>query len=107
MIIQNGTIEVKRKQGTGIDPVTGHPTEPYREYWGEPIPCQAIPRVNLQARDSNGEHIKSVSYEILIEEREFCGEQILLRDMSGRVVGEYPVISALPLDAVSEVQILI
>lgn len=106
MIIQNGTIEVKRKQTVAIDSATGHHSEPQREGWGKAIPCQYIPKTNLQAR-SNGEPHTSVSYEILIEERPFCGEQVRLRDMAHKVIGEYSIISATPLDAVSEILILV
>lgn len=105
MIIQNGTIEVKRKRSVGLD-ADGHPNKPLDERWGKPIPCQYIPNKNLLAR-SNGEPYVNVSYEVLIEECPFCGEQVRLRDMCGKVLGDYSVISATPLDAVSEIRILI
>ena len=111
MIIQNGTIELKCKRSggyDGIDPVTGHPVDTLCECWGEPIPCQYLPTVNLQARDINGEHVTRASYEVLVEERPICcSEQVRLRDMAGCVIGEYSVISATPHDAVCEVRILI
>lgn len=108
MIIQNGTIEVKCKRGIGIDPETGHPLVPISEQWGQPIPCQYIPVVNLQARDINGEHVTRATYEVLIEEHPICcAEQVRLRDMAGCAKGEFSVISATPLDAVCEVRILI
>jgi len=106
MIIQNGTIEVKRKCGGGIDPVTGHPVKASASY-GPPIPCQIVPNtINLQGR-ANGEHFTVASYQIYIEEQWFTGEQLRVTDLTGRVMGEFAVISIEPLKAVCETRILI
>ena len=107
MIIANGTIEFKRKSGGGIDPETGHPI-PVREYWSCPIPCQFIPNENRQARTSDGEHYHHYTHEVLVEEMQVCvTEQVLLRNRCGEAIGEYSIISVSPLEAVSELRIII
>lgn len=107
MIIANGTIEFKRKEGGGIDPDTGHPIPP-REYWSCPVPCQFIPNENRQARTSDGEHYHQYTHEVLVEEMRVCAtEQVRLRNWCGDVIGEYSIISFSPLEAVSEVRIII
>lgn len=106
MIIQNGTIEVKSKTGGGIDPDTGFPIMPEAE-WGDPIPCQYYANRKNNLGMANGEHFTIASYTIIIESRPFAGEEIRLKDRSGSVVGEFSIMSAEPLDAVSEIRITV
>lgn len=106
MIIQNGTIETKVKTGGGIDPVTGHPVQPTSS-WGSPIPCQYIPNSHNNLGVSSGQHYIQASYTVLIEERPFEAEQIRLKDMEGRMVGEYSILSVEALEAVCEVKIIV
>lgn len=107
MIIENGTIEVKRKTGGGgLDPVTCYPKKAEAS-WGEPIPCQYIPNQHNKLGVVNGEHFTIASYTVLIEEQEFNAEQIRLKDLNGNVVGEFSVISVEPLTAVCEIRILV
>ena len=107
MIIVNGTIEVKRKAGGGIDPTTGYPITATGE-WGEPIPCQYLQTENKQAR-LIGEAMTRRSYAILLEWH--CGcypcikEQIRLRDCCGNVIDEFSVLSVTPLRAVDQTRI--
>lgn len=39
MIIENGTIEFKKKTPGTIDPETGHPSKATEVGWSDPIPC--------------------------------------------------------------------
>ena len=107
MIIENGTIEVKRKAANGIDPKTGFPVAPSDVEWGEPIPCQyAATRHNWLGK-VDGEPFTAQSYSILIEEQPFEAEQIRLKDRSGNVVVERSVMQIDPLEAVGEIRILV
>ncbi len=107
MIIQNGTIEVKRKTGGGIDPETGYPQKPETVVWGDPIPCQYSANKYNQLGRVNGEHFTTAQYSVLIEEQQFTAEQVRLKDRAGNVVGEFSVISVEPLEAVSELRIMV
>lgn len=107
MIIQNGTIEIKRKVPRGIDS-GGHPVASNGS-WGSPVPCQYIPISHDKRATYNGEHYTLASYTVLVEEQPFCmcGEQIRLTDRCGRVLGEYSVASVEYLEAVCETRITI
>lgn len=108
MIIANGTIEAKLKQGGGIDPVTGYPVKPSDVSWGDPIPCQySATKYNKLGQTTNGEHYTVAQYTVLIEEQPFDAEQLRLKDRDGEVVGEFSVIEVEPLDAVCELRIFI
>lgn len=106
MIIANGTLEFKKKEGsTGTDPQTGYPLEP-TERWSKPIPCQFYPhRSNLQARVGT-ENRHEVSYIILIEE-EAQSESVRLKREDGTLVGDFSAISIEPLRAVGQTKIVI
>lgn len=107
MIIQNGTIEVKQKTGGGINPDTGYPNKPGSVYWGEPIPCQYSANKRNNLGRVNGEHFTVAQYEILIEQQPFTAEQIRLKDIAGKSVGEFSIMQVEPLDAVCELRILV
>ena len=107
MIIQNGTIETKVKTGGGIDKETGHPVKPSAASWSSPIPCQYTPNSHNYLGVSTGQHFTQASYTVLIEEQTFEAEQIRLKDMTGKVVGEYSILSIEPLEAVCEVKIIV
>lgn len=108
MIIQNGTIEFITVTGVTLDSTTGHPVAPQSISYGCPIPCQYIPvNVNLQAK-SNDESIVRAKYTILIEQFwNTVTERLRLKDRNGSTVGEFPVISAEPLDAVYQHKITV
>lgn len=106
MIIANGTIEVKRKAGGGLDPVTGYPQKTEAS-WGEPIPCQYIPNSHNKLGVVNGEHFTVATYTVLIEEREFNTEQIRLKDRTGAILGEFSIMQVEPLEAVCEIRLMI
>lgn len=107
MIIENGTIEFKLKQGGGIDPETGYPIEPAAT-WGQPIPCQYIPNNNSFQGRANGEHFTVASYQILIDGMyEVASEQLRLKDAAGKEIGQFSLISVEPLRAVDEIKIMV
>lgn len=108
MIIENGTIELKRKTVTGeLNPETGYPMKPRYVDWSQPIPCQYTANRYNNLGVVNGEHFKTAEYSILIEEQPFEGEQLRLKDKSGHLVGEFSIIQVEPLDAVCEIRILV
>lgn len=107
MIIQNGTIEIKVKTGGGINRETGHPVKPSAASWGNPIACQFITNSHNNLGVSTGQHFTQASYTVLIEEQPFEAEQIRLKDMNGKTLGEFSILSVEPLEAVCEVKILI
>lgn len=111
MIIVNGHIRRKLKDGGGIDPITGYPTTGTSE-WGECIPCQYVPTSqNLQAA-SMGEATAVRHYAIFLEGydgREGCDycvkEQIQLHDCCCHLIGEFSIISVTPLLAVDQTRL--
>lgn len=108
MIIQNGNIEFKHKIGGGFDKTTGYPVKP-SETWSEPVPCQYVPRrYNLQSR--SGENARTeTSFEVYVAMPlpVEASEQLRLTDLSGKVVGEYSVISSQELQAVQQIKFTI
>lgn len=107
MIIPNGHIEIKTKTGGGIDPSTGFPS-PAEVSWGAPIPCQmVVSRLNKLGRTTQGEHVTTVSYSILIEDQPFSAERIRLSGNDGKVIGEFSIISMEPLEAVGQIRITV
>ena len=111
MIIANGYIQPKQKTATTqavIDPTTGHPRKGAVEAnWGERIECQySANRYNALGRVLGEPHTDR-SYEILIEAQPFAAEQVRLLNLAGEIVGEFSIISATPLDAVSQIKLLV
>lgn len=109
MIIANGTIEMKRKSGGGMDAATGLPL-PVLEAWGLPVECQYYHgRMDLQARTREGESYSDIVWTILVEQPWSMGEseEVRLRDHAGQVLGTYALISAEPLDAVQQVRLVV
>lgn len=108
MIIQNGTIEIKSKSVSGIDPETGYPTKPISVEWSDPIPCQFSANKYDKLGRVNGEHFTIASYTILVEMQSMPNvEQIRLKGMDGKAIGEYSVIDIEPLEAVCELRITV
>ena len=110
MIIENGTIEFKRKFPGGIDPETGHPVKPKDFGYGEPIACQYIPsNRQLLLKTATGERITKANYTVLIEDQPLPeSEQIRLTDATGKILGEFSLIAPPEtLEAVCEIKILI
>ena len=97
MIIANGTIETKIKTGGGIDPDTDYPIAPSVS-WGNPIECKG---------KANGEAFTIASYEILIDEQPYNAEMLRLRDIGGKILGEFSVIEVEPLQGVCQIRILV
>ena len=110
MIIQNGTIEFKRKSSGRIDPETGYPSKAKDLGWSDPIPCQFMPvSRQLLVKTQEGERITKATYTVLIEMQPLpSSEQIRLTDQNGKCVGEFSMIAPPEiLEAVCEVKILI
>ena len=105
MIIQNGTIEVKRKTGGGIDTETGYPQKPGSVDWGDPIPCQYTANKCNKLGRVSGEHFTTAQYTVLIEEQPFEAEQVRLKDLAGNMVGDFSIMQVEPLEAVCELRI--
>ena len=107
MIIQNGTIEFKHKVGGGLD-ADGYPVKA-TEQWGEPVPCQYVPKhYNLQGRAGDNATIET-SFEIYVAMPlpVEATEQLRLVDMAGVRVGEYSVVSSHELRAVQQIKITV
>lgn len=106
MIIANGTIETKIKTGGGIDPDTDYPIAPSVS-WGNPIKCQYRANKYSNKGKANGEAFTIASYEILIDEQPYNAEMLRLRDISGKILGEFSVIEVEPLQGVCQIRILV
>lgn len=106
MIIANGTIETKIKTGGGIDPYTDYPIAPSVS-WGNPIECQYRANKYSNKGKANGEAFTIASYEILIDEQPYNAEMLRLRDISGKILGEFSVIEVEPLQGVCQIRILV
>ena len=106
MIIPNGTIQIKQKtSGGGIDPETGYAKRPASVDWSEPIPCQYVVNKYNALATSISEHITSASYQVLIDEQPFDGQQVRLLDSKGKVLGEFSIIRTEPLEAVCQIRL--
>ena len=93
--------------GGGTDPVTRYPVAP-EVSWSDPIPCQYIPvKHDFLAVTPQGERYTLATYTILIEERPFTAKKVRLTDRSGTVIGEFPVRSIEPLEAVCEIRLTV
>lgn len=106
MIIANGTIEAKIKTGGGIDPETGYPIPPSVS-WGNAIACQYRANEFSNQGKVNGEAFTVASYEILIDEQPYDAETLRLRDVCGRILGEFSVIETELLQAVCQLRIVV
>ena len=109
MIIENGTIEFKKKTPGKIDPETGYQQKATEVGWGEPIPCQYLPNNRNNLGRVNGERFTRATYTVLLEEQPLPdSEQIRLTDRSGKPLGEFSLIAPPEaLEAVGEIKILI
>ena len=107
MIIQNGTIELKRKTAGGINPSTGFPIVS-TAVWGSSVPCQWMVNTHNNLGRTNSEHFTLAKYIILVEQTNTIdSEQLRLTDRNGSVLGEYSIISVEQLDAVQQIKILV
>ena len=97
MIIANGTIETKIKTGGGIDPDTDYPIAPSVS-WGKPIECQYRANKYSNKGRANGEAFTIAPYD---------AEMLRLRDINGKILGEFSVIEVEPLQAVCQIRILV
>lgn len=114
MIIPNGTIQWKTGSKAEYDKATGWPTEGASR-WSGPVECQYWANTFNALGVTQGERFTAAQWIILIETPlggvdapvDFTGTRIRLTDRSGRVIGEFPVISASPLDAVGQTKIIV
>lgn len=108
MIIENGHIRIKVKAEPQVTE-DGYFKKPDKEQWLSPIPCQWILTAGNNNEMVNGEHYKSASYTILIEQgpQLHIGEQLMLEDFLCTCLGEFSIISVEPLDAVGQLKIRI
>lgn len=110
MIIENGTIEFKKKIPGKIDPETGHPSKATEVEWSDPIPCQFTPvNRHLLMKTPEGERITKATYTVLIEMQPLPElEQLLLKNLRGESLGKFSLIAPPEmLEAVCEIKILI
>lgn len=111
MIIDNGTIEFKRKAPAApvLDPETGLPQMPQQTGWDKPIPCQIIPNTQNLKGSYDGEHFTIASFTILIEEQPLPqSEQVRLTAKCGREIGEFSLIAPPEyLQAVCEIKLMV
>lgn len=107
MIIQNGTIQIKRKTVSGIDPETGYARKPSAVDWDQPIPCQYLVNSYNALAIVNNEHVTAATYQVLIDEQPFDGQQVRLMDSEGKVLGDFSIKQIEPLRAVCEIRLWI
>lgn len=106
MIIPNGTIELKYKTPSGIDPTTGYPIKA-SSVWGEAVPCQYLIGSHDDLARTSGEAFVKASYDVLVEQQPIVSEQLRLTDRHGEVLGEFSILSVEQLDAVCQTKILV
>lgn len=107
MIIPNGTIQIRSKAVSEIDPETGHSRKPSEASWGEPIPCQYVPTKYNALGIPSGEHATLASYQVYLDETALTPDRIRLTDRNGKAVGDFSVIWVERLDAVCQVRLWI
>lgn len=105
MIIENGSITIKIKEGGGLGG-NGNPLSPTCR-WGTPVPCQIRANIRNNLGKSNGNSFIVASYEVLIEGVSFESERVKLQDAVGKEIGEFSVIQAEALREVGLVKILV
>lgn len=112
MIIANGTIEVKTITDTAIEyDEFGIPNESGKvAKWGSPIECQyrAVNLDYVAVTNDLSPHTLA-SYEILIEDSmiPFDAVALRLRDKDGNEVEEFSIVRMIPIDAVSQIKIVV
>lgn len=104
MIIPNGYIRFRISAAQGMDS-DGYPA-PVADVWSNPIACQYLPQVNLQAR-STGEAITAHQYTLYIERMVLPSEVVKLYDADDNEIGQFSVRSAEHLDAVCQTKIVL
>lgn len=110
MIIANGTIQAKTTSDKTVEfDEFGLPIEQTNaDELGEPIECQyRAVNLNYVAVTKEMAPHTLASYEILIEGGSFEAPALILKDRDGRTVGEFSVVRTEPLDAVSQVRIIV
>lgn len=109
MIIQNGTIEFKSQAAGTINPETGYRSQPASVSWSEPQPCNIVPvKVNQLAKALGGEHFIQETYQVFIEEDiPVTSERLRLKNLSGKVLGEFSTIEVVPLEATAMIRITV
>lgn len=105
MIIANGYIKyVLKASGGGLDTKTGYPI-PATFTVSDPVPCQYYANgLNYLSKDVNGEHVTKQVYTVLLEQSSGSplSDRVRLFASDNTEVGEFPVISVIPLDAVCQ-----
>lgn len=102
MIIQNGTIEFKTQVEGAIDPETGYRSQPASASWSKALPANIqVVEVNQLAQALGGEHFTKKSYEVYLEEdTPILSERFRLKDITGKVLGEFSISQVVPLEAI-------
>ena len=102
MIIQNGTIEFKTQVEGAIDPETGYRSQPASASWSEAQPANIqVVKVNQLAQALGGEHFTEKSYEVYLEEdTPILSERFRLKDITGKLLGEFSISQVVPLEAI-------
>ena len=102
MIIQNGTIEFKTQVEGAIDPETGYRSQPASASWSEALPANIqVVEVNQLAQALGGEHFTEKSYEVYLEEdTPILSERFRLKDITGKLLGEFSISQVVPLEAI-------
>jgi hypothetical protein len=104
MVIVNGTISAKLKQGGGLD-AAGYPLD-VTASWAPPVPCRVSVNSKSNIGKQNGNTFTTASYTVLIEYQPFEAERVKLTE-HGRDLGEFPVMYTEYLDVVGKLKIVV
>lgn len=104
MIIENGTLQIKVKTGGGLDE-NGNPVRP-SESWSPAIPCNIETNQYNGKGAVNGNVFTVASFAILIEDRPFDADRVLLT-REGKSLGEFAVKAVIPLSEVGILKITV
>lgn len=104
MIIENGTLQIKLKTGGGLDE-NGNPVRP-SESWSPAIPCNIETNQYNGKGTVNGNVFTVASFTILIEDRPFDADRVLLT-REGKSLGEFAVKAVIPLSEVGILKITV
>ena len=97
----------KRKDGWRHRPRNGLRQRP-DIFGSDPIPCQWTANKYDKLGKVNGEHFTVAHFSILIEAQPFEGvEQVRLKDLAGKELGEFSIMQIEPLEAVCQLRIFV
>ena len=107
MIIVNGYLRyVLAAADGGLNRSTGYPIKATTTL-SNPVPCQYYANNLNYLSKENGEHVTKQTYTVLIDKNSGVplSELVKLYTTDATEVGEFPVISVTPLDAVCQYKI--